>query len=93
MELTLMSRIRFAKRKTAESAALKDWRVRNKRNYAMREIAREITNGKGYIIATVDELRTKYGSLCHYETATDTQKQIWGICWNDFYGNLYFFAA
>lgn len=69
MEQTLTNRVNIAKRLTAETATIKDWRIRNKHNRAMREIARELTAGKGYIIASVKELTAKYGALCHYETA------------------------
>lgn len=79
--MTLTARANIAKRMTAKAATLKDWRVVNKHNRAMREIAREMTSGKGYIIATVKELAAKYGKLCHYETTAygADKKEIWGI--------------
>lgn len=84
MDMTLTNRVNIAKRMTANAAALKDWRIRNKHNRAMREIARELTAGKGYIIATVKELAAKYGTLCHYETAAPEAdiKRVWGLQMN-----------
>lgn len=81
MEMTLTSRINIAKRMTASTAALKDWRIRNKHNRAMREIARQLTAGKGYIIASVRELKQRYGELCHYEVTAPgaDKKKIWAI--------------
>ena len=82
MELTLTDRVNMAKRITASTAALKDWRVRSKHNRAMREIARQLTAGKGYIIASVKELKQRYGELCHYEVTApgSDRKTIWAIC-------------
>lgn len=81
MELTLTDRVNMAKRITASTAALKDWRVRSKHNRAMREIARQLTAGKGYIIASVRELKQRYGELCHYEVTAPSadRKTIWAI--------------
>lgn len=71
----------IAKRMTANTANIKDWQIRNKHNRAMREIARELTAGKGYLIATVKELAAKYGTLCHYETTAPgaDEKRVWGL--------------
>ena len=81
MEMTQTSRINIAKRMTASTAALKDWRIRNTHNRAMREIARQLTAGKGYIIASVRELKQRYGELCHYEVTAPgaDKKKIWAI--------------
>lgn len=84
MEITLATRINIAKRMTANTAALKDWRVRNKHNITMREIARELTAGKGYVIASVKELAAKYGTLCHYspDAPGAYEKRVWGLQMN-----------
>lgn len=94
MELTLTNRVNIAKRMTAETAALKDWRIRNKHNRAMREIARELTTGKGYLIASVKELAAKYGKLCHYETTAPGSdvKRVWGLQMNGIWHKIQFVA-
>lgn len=94
MEMTLTNRVNIAKRMTANAAALKDWRIRNKHNRAMREIARELTAGKGYLIATVKELAAKYGPLCHYETAAPgaDEKHVWGLQMNIVWHKIQFVA-
>ncbi len=94
MELTLTNRVNIAKRMTATTAALKDWRIRNKHNREMREIARELTAAKGYIIASVRELAEKYGNLCHYETtAPDADvKRVWGLQMNCIWRKIQFVA-
>lgn len=94
MEMTLTNRVNIAKRMTANAAALKDWRIRNKHNRAMREIARELTAGKGYLIATVKELAAKYGTLCHYETAAPGAdiKRVWGLQMNSIGRKIQFVA-
>lgn len=94
MEMTLTNRVNIAKRMTAETAALKDWRIRNKHNRAMREIARELTSGKGYLIATVKELAAKYGTLCHYETTAPgaDETRVWGLQMNIVWRKIQFVA-
>jgi hypothetical protein len=79
---------------TAETANLKDWRVHNRHNRAMREIAREISGGKGYIIASVKELAQKYGCMCHYETTAPgaDAKRVWGLQMNEIYRKIQFVA-
>lgn len=84
MKMTLTNRVNIAKRMTSETAALKDWQIRNRHNREMREIARELVAGKGYIIASVEELAAKYGKLCHYDTTAPgaDAKQVWGLQMN-----------
>lgn len=93
MEMTLTNRVNIARRMTASTAALKDWRIRNKHNRAMREIARQLTAGKGYIIASVRELKQRYGELCHYEVTAPgaDKKKIWTIM--SFPTGKYIFAS
>ncbi len=90
MEITLTNRVNIAKRMTANTATLKDWRVRSKHNRAMREIS----NGKGYIIASVRELAQKYGRLCHYETTAPgaDAKRVWGLQMNEICRKIQFVA-
>lgn len=91
---TLAHRANVAKSLTDKTAALKDWRVRNKHNRAMREIAREWMNGKGYFIGSVIELKNKYGDLCHYETAAPgaDKKCVWAVLAPIRYGKILFAA-
>lgn len=94
MEMRLSTRVTWAKRVTEETANMKDWRVRNRHNRAMREIARELTAGKGHIIASVKELAAKYGTLCHYEATAPgaDEKHVWGLQMNIIWHRIEFTA-
>ena len=76
--MTISKRIEIARNLTAATASLKDYKIRNKHNRQMRELARELMSGKGYIIASTRELKEKYGDLSHYDVISD-DKDIWGI--------------
>ena len=56
--------------------------------------AREISGGKGYIIASVKELAAKYGTLCHYETTAPgaDAKRAWGLQMNEVHRKIQFTA-
>ena len=94
MAITLTDRVNAAKRMTANAAALKDWQIRNKHNRAMREIARNLTADKGYIIASVKELAAKYGALCYHETTApgSDKKRVWGLQMNSVWHKIQFVA-
>ena len=94
MALNLTNRVNIAKRMTADTAALKDWRVRNKKNRSMRGIARDLTGGKGYIIASANELVEKYGTLCHYspDAPGAGKKRVWGLRMNEVHREIQFVA-
>lgn len=94
MEMTLTTRVNIAKQMTMNTAAMKDWRIKNKHNHAMREIARKLIDGKGYIIASIRELAEKYGNLCHYEiTIPDADmKYVWGLQMNSIWHKIQFTA-
>lgn len=94
MEITLTNRVNIAKRMTADTAALKDWRVRNNRNRSMRGIARDLAAGKGYIIASVNDLTDKYGTLCHYspDAPGSGKKHVWGLRMNKIHREIQFVA-
>lgn len=80
--MTLIQSINLAKALTRASANVKDWLVTNRHDRQMREIARDLNNGKGYIIATPAELANRYPGL--YENfSTTTHKIIWAV---DFFG-------
>lgn len=91
---TLENRTNIAKSLTGKAASMKDWRIRNKRNRAMREIAREWVAGKGYLIGSVIDLKAKYGDLCHYESSAPgaNEKRIWAISLNQLWKKLQFVA-
>lgn len=94
MIFTLTHRVNIAKALTGRAATLKDWRIRNKHNKAMREVARELTAGKGYFIGSVVELKAKYGDLCNYETTAPgaDKKCVWAIDHNAIWNKLQFIA-
>ncbi len=58
MITTLSSKIETAKRLTNQVAEMKDYQVRNKQLRQMREEARKLADGKGYIIDN--------GRICAY---------------------------
>lgn len=94
MAITLSKRIEVARLRTSKTANMKDWRIRNKHNRAMREIAREWIGGKGYIIASVKGLSAKYGDLCRYEVSAPgaDEKRVWGISFNIIHKRIHFVA-
>lgn len=92
--MRITRRIEIARNMTAATAALKDWRVRNKHNRTMRQIARDVAADRGYIIATVEYLKAKYGDLCHYEAPSGNadKKHVWGIRMNNVWHRIVFVA-
>lgn len=91
MELTLtLSRcVEVAKKQTLISSEMKDWKIRNKHNRRMREIARELVkkNG-GYVIGTPAEVTETYG--VNVGGLEDPRKFVWGIDWNNVWKQLQF---
>ena len=91
MELTLtLSRcVEVAKKQTLISSEMKDWKIRNKHNRRMREIARELVkkNG-GYVIGTPAEVKETYG--VNVGGLEDPRKFVWGIDWNNVWKQLQF---
>lgn len=71
--------INLAKARTTESASVKDWRIRNKRARAMRDAARELVAGKGYAIATVTEMRERFGDLVRYREDFAGKNRVWAV--------------
>lgn len=78
---SLKNSINGAKYLTARVANLKDYKVRTKRLRALRELARELTTGKGYIIATCNELNQRYGYLMTDSMSTEDndKKHVWHL--------------
>lgn len=89
--ITLSKRIEVAKKMTARSAALKDYKVRSKKKREMREIARNLTAGKGYIIASPEEMEKRYPKYFK-DWAVENKKMVFSIDWNIVWGELQFVA-
>lgn len=87
--ITLQQRVAIAKNFCAKTANMKDWQVRNNHNRAMREIARELIRGKGYIIATEEEMNEKYGYPCD-KKCQDKKKHIYSLCYNSIFNKIGF---
>jgi hypothetical protein len=72
--------VNVAQRNTQEVASLADYKLRSKRNFALRDIARSLE--KGYIIATANELRKRYGDLFgkyKFEGPDEDKKFVWAL--------------
>lgn len=84
--IPIHERTTAAKRVTASTANMKPYKIRTKHNRAMMEIAKELTNGKGYIIASVVEMAERYGKLFDFNPgAPENDKlRVWAIIdsWN-----------
>lgn len=82
-----MNAIEIAKKLTARTAEMKDWRIRNKYNRKMRQIARDLVelNG-GYIIATPAELQAIYD----VQVGKGDERFVWGIDMNSVWKKLQF---
>ena len=89
--MTISKRIEIARNLTAATASIKDYKIRNKHNLQMRELARELMSCKGYIIASTRELKEKYGDLSHYDAISD-DKHVWGISMNLSWNEIQFAA-
>lgn len=72
---------------TTRAANMKDYKVRSKRNRAMRELARELLKGAGFIVATGDELKAKYPNFFKGHGA---EKFIWAVYYNSVWNRLDF---
>ena len=72
--MKLINAIQFAKKMTERAANVKDWRL-SKKDKEMREMARQLAEGKGYIIATDAEMMGKY-NLKH-TSERDSLKHVW----------------
>ena len=71
-----------ATRITARSANVADWRIRSRKNKALRDLAREWAEGKGYIIATEEQMfATYHWRLTHKVNPNikDKKLHIWAV--------------
>lgn len=80
--LTLTGFVNAAKVSTSKVANLKDYQVRNKNLRAKRELARELANGKGYIIATAKEISDRYNLGWNVVKEDLNKKRVWGLCYS-----------
>lgn len=72
----------LAKCFTAKSANISDWRIRSRKNKALRELAREWGEGEGYIVATEEQMyATCHWRLTHKGKSTikDKRTHIWAV--------------
>ena len=89
--MTISKRIEIARNLTVATANINDYKIRNKHNRQMRELARELMSCKGYIIASTRELKAKYENHSHYDAISD-DKHIWGISANLSWNEIQFAA-
>lgn len=88
---TLSKAVELAREKTMTAATTKDWRL-DKHGKRFREVAREINQGKGYIVCTPRELCEQYPEFARkirYCSGPDAdQKIIWAVGCSLFTGNI-----
>lgn len=72
--MELIQQMAFAKKMTERAAAVKDWRL-SKKNKEMRDAARKLAEGKGYIVATDTEMMGKFNT--RHTRARDNKKHLW----------------
>lgn len=82
--MNIEARIRSAKASTTETASMKDWRIRNRHNRCMREAARLLASGKGYLIATDTAAHDIDTRITPSETV-----RVWGFSWNNIYKRIH----
>ncbi len=75
-KITLSERIAIAKRLTEKATQIKNWKLRRNSDKQLKELAQELNNGKGYIIASAKELTNKYPGLIN---SHDTSRHVWAI--------------
>ena len=73
-----------AARFTRQAADTKDWRLRRKHDRKMKEIAKALTEGRGYIIATDKELAQIYPGLFRGTTGEESKRMIWAVYFSQF---------
>lgn len=78
--------ITFAKRTTEKAATMADYKVRNRKNRMMREIARDLNRGRGYVIASAVEMSDAGELIAH----NNGRRIIWAVGYNNFYKELQF---
>lgn len=90
-DLPLAHWVEVARRQTAYTATVKDWRLRRKIDREAKEEARRLIHDKGYIIATPAELKAKYPQFVDWTPGIDAGEKMvfafhasvpdrWGRC-------------
>ncbi|MDE6285113.1 MAG: hypothetical protein K2M17_05145 [Bacilli bacterium] len=80
MTVSLKSKVEMASSLTRRVAEMKDWRVRNKHNFAMRNIARDwMENHEGYFVGTFGKLKELYGDLIECKSVSEEIRGVWAI--------------
>lgn len=75
-----MQAIEMARRLTKNTSEVKDWRLRTVADKRYRDAARELSKGKGYIIATVAKIREKYPEhITIFAEQCDDHKYLWAF--------------
>ena len=75
-----MQAIEMARRLTKLAGEVKDWRLRTVADKRYRDAARELSEGKGYIIATVAKIREKYPEhITIFAERGDDHKYLWAF--------------
>jgi|GEM_PF-5836851 hypothetical protein len=65
---------------TRKATEAKDWQLRSKRNLKLREIAKEMISGKGYILATHAKMKEMFpDTFTQIDQSDDTTTYIWAI--------------
>ncbi len=83
-----MNCAKLAAKITANAAETKDWRLRRRADREMKRLAKELSEGRGYIIATNYELEKRFPGLFKSLSSEESGKIIWAIDYNQFqYGN------
>ena len=90
MKTSIKSAIEIARRNTERAANTKDYLCRRKRDRKFRELARELTSGKGYILATEVELQERYPELVYWKPLDAKTKVIWAITYNNVWKDMGF---
>ncbi len=98
IEFTLGRAVIVAQTFMNQSAKLTDYRVsKNKRyskhNRKMRRLARELSAGKGYIIAKDEDFNRRFGEYLDkpiMSVGSSRRLHLWTICYNDYYDRVEF---
>lgn len=64
---------------TRTATEAKDWQLRSKRNLKLREIAKEMISGKGYILADYAKMKEMFPDTFSLKNHNDTTTYIWAI--------------
>lgn len=78
--------VNFAKHTTEKAATMADYKVRKRKNRMMREIARDLNRGRGYVIASAVEMSDAGELIVH----NNGRRMIWAVGYNNFCKELQF---